>query len=976
MKRRPGTYGVLLVLAAAGAAAQTTGTIEGRATDSAGAPLEGVRLEAVSPSLQGVRGAASDGAGNFHLAALPPGRYVVRASKTGFKSSEKTTTVSLDATQTVDLTLEPAVEESVTVSGTVPLIDFSSTTNGTNYTSAVISSLPVSRNYADIVRANPGVSTDVGQTEGRSIALTIYGATSAENQWIIDGVNTTNVLKGVQGKALNNEFVQEVEVKTGGYQAEYGRALGGVVNVITKSGGNELHGGAFVYYDSSGTTAVQQFRPGDSAITQMRIVDRERYDYGADLGGFLLKDRLWFFAAYDRVTLDDRLSRVAPAPDVPTSARFPLDSAQNLYSGKLTWNIASSTTVVATIFADPSTTSGAAGADPRQGLGIYDVQPPVSLEPSTWYSSRAQGGTDFGVRLQQLFGARALATLQGSYHRDKNSLAAGGGIQYTDLTCAGGTPTQPCAPPPEPPVSGGYGFVSGADDNSSSKRGQVTGTVTAYVGNHEIKAGGDYWDGQSNLYPYGTGEQLVLIRNEYGQTYFEHKFYAVSPDDPAPVAFINPRAQVLDYGLFVQDSWRVSTGLTIDVGLRWDGEDTRDYAGQTVLRLNEQWQPRIGVVWDPWQNGATKIYASAGRFSYALPTLAAAAVFTNYTSLFTYNFDRVSVVQDLNVINHGSIFVAHTGSTGDPVDAGLKASTTDELTVGVERLLTPTLTVGLKGTYRRLNNVIEDRCDLDYSYPENQGSSCALINPGSNAPFASGNTRTCNGYDGDAYQCSAPGPAAPEAQRIYRGIELLARESIGNSLWMQASFVYSSIRGNYDGGVNQSYYGQTNPGVNLDFDYPALWHDAYGILALDRPYQLRFDGYWMTPWKLSVGLSAFVESGSPTNQIGYFNGNYGPVIFLVPRGSVGRLPTLWQTDLTLAYPILVGPATISLQAYLFNIFNKQIAVDRDSVWSLYTPDGYPATIYDPNQEKNNSDYGSVTRRANPRLFRAAVKVTF
>src|SRR5262249_54817843 len=158
-----------------------------------------------------------------------------------------------------------------------------------SYTAKVISSLPVARNYAEIVKSNPGVSTDRGATEGRSLALTIYGATSAENQWIVDGVNTTNVLRGVQGKAINTEFVQEVEVKTGGYQAEYGRALGGVINVITKSGGNEFHGDAFAYYDSTATAAEKQFRPGDTGFGEMRVVDGDRWDYGADIGGFLLK---------------------------------------------------------------------------------------------------------------------------------------------------------------------------------------------------------------------------------------------------------------------------------------------------------------------------------------------------------------------------------------------------------------------------------------------------------------------------------------------------------------------------------------------------------------------------------------------------------------------------------------------------------------------------------------------------------------
>ena len=87
----------------------------------------------------------------------------------------------------------------------------------------------------------------------------------------------------------------------------------------------------------------------------------------------------------------------------------------------------------------------------------------------------------------------------------------------------------------------------------------------------------------------------------------------------------------------------LAPGLTVNLGLRWDGEKTRNYLGETVLRFNDEWQPRIGVVWDPWRDGATKIYASAGRFSYALPTIAAAASFGSFTSVHTYNFDPVSV---------------------------------------------------------------------------------------------------------------------------------------------------------------------------------------------------------------------------------------------------------------------------------------------------------------------------------------------
>ena len=968
----------LLLLIGRAGPGQTTGSIVGRIADQSGAPVAEVLLQATSPSLQGVRTGMSDPEGRFRFAAVPPGLYEVRATRIGFRAAGKPVTVSLDATASIDLVLQLETQEEVVVSGHAPLIDTSSTTTGTNYTSTVVALLPTARNYADIVKANPGVSTDRGATEGRSLALSIYGATSAENQWIIDGVNTTNVFKGVQGKAINNEFVQEVEVKTGGYQAEYGRALGGVINVITKSGGNTFHGDGFVYYDSTGTAAEKEFRPGDSGLADMRVVDGERFDYGFDLGGFLLKDNLWFFGAYNRVSIRSELSRLQSGTYVLAEDRFPLDATSNLYSGKLTWNVANTTTIVGTVFADPSTSSGAAGADPRQGLGAGEVEPPVSLDPSTWFSERSQGGTDFGVRATQLFGSQAIATFQGSYHKDQNALNAPDGIRYEDQTCTGGMPPpgDRCSFPPEPrSITGGYGLVFGVNDHSASQRQQYAGGVTFYAGDHEIKLGGDYQDGRTTALNFFTGGQRVRIRNEYGQLYYAHSFFAAGPEDLTVVPYEQVGAQVLDYGVYLQDSWRASPSLTVNLGLRWDGERTRDYAGQTVLSFNDQWQPRLGVVWDPWGNGETKVYASAGRFAYALPTAAAAQSFGSGASFVTYNFDPVSVTQDPNVFGHEDAR-GGGGAFGTPVDPDARGWYQDELTVGVERALGPTLMVGLKGTYRTLRNVLEDRCDLDDTSPDTDFSPCGLMNPGSSGAISRGDVPTCNGLD-DPYECGIqPGPATPSASRIYRGIELLARKSVGTSLWLQASYVYSSLRGNYDGGVNQSSYGQTWPGINADFDYPQMWHNAYGALALDRPHHFRFDGYWVSPWRITLGLQAFAESGAPLNRLGYFNGLYGTVIYLDPRGSSGRLPILWGTNLSLAYPIAIGPATVTLQAYLFNAFNKQIAVFRNEEWSGMPPEGYPATIYDPDQAQQNDEYGKVLNRSDPRVFRAAVRISF
>ena len=213
------------------------------------------------------------------------------------------------------------------------------------------------------------------------------------------------------------------------------------------------------------------------------------------------------------------------------------------------------------------------------------------------------------------------------------------------------------------------------------------------------------------------------------------------------------------------------------------------------------------------------------------------------------------------------------------------------------------------------------------------------------------------------------------AKRVYKGIEILARESFGQYFWLQASYVYSSLRGNYDGEVNQDT-GQTDPGINADFDYAQFQHNAYGRLYLDRPHQLRLDSYYLTRLGLSVGLQAWLISGAPLDQFGYFNANYGSQIHLVPRGYAGRLPMEWEANLTLAYPLQIGPVTATLQAYLYNLFNNQIRTGQDAVWTGQQQDGYPDTIFDPNQASSNPNYGKITSRQDPRVFRAAIRVSF
>ena len=964
-----------LALWGGAAAAQTTGSITGRAVDTSGGALPGVSVEATSASLQGSRTSITGAYGEYRLSALPPGAYQILASLSGFRKAQATVSVGLDATATLNLVLQPSTAEDIVVHGDLPFVDTTSTMSATNYTSRVISHLGCDRDYASVVSANPAVNVDRGNKQLRSQALAIKGATSAENQWIVDGVNTTDIQRGIQGKAINNEFVQEVEVKTGGYQAEYGRALGGIINVVTKSGGNQFHGDAFFYYDSSSLQADQFFTEKDLTNGAMRIADYDRRDFGADLGGYVLKDSLWFFAAYDRVEFPAQISRVEANDRISTDDRFPLDAVTNLYSGKMTWNIGPISSVVATVFSDPTSNAGAGAADPRLGHGGYVPDPINNPNPTTWYSTRYVGGTDFGLRLTQLLGSSGMLTFQGGRHEDRFDLTAPDLVRTADYSCDFQSPDLPC--PPETPVyeTGGFGLIFGPLDSAISHRQQYRADWTGYAGNHTLKVGGDYQNQTSKMTNSYTGRQLVEIRNDQGVTYYVHNFYAASAEDLTPVANIVVDSRVRDVGAYVQDSWRPGAGWTINVGLRWDGERLGSSQVASYIQT-ARLQPRLGIVWDPWRDGKTRAYAFAGRFSWGLSTDLPGRVLCCSNFAMTFNFDPLDVTPDSNVPGHEEDVRFYGGSvSGEIVDADLKGIYQDELTLGVERAIDPSFTVGLSATYRKLGNSIEDRCDLDGGREETNFQTCGIFNPGSDGALARGRLPWCNGLNDPAYQCFESGPAVPAAKRVYRGIEALARKTVSSSLWIQASYVYSSLRGNYDGAINEKT-GQTDPGINGDFDYAQFLPNSYGRLFLDRPNRFRFDGYYSAPFGLSVGLQFFASSGVPLDRYGYFNWRYGPTVSLVPKGYAGRMPTLWDANLTLSYPVRLGPVTATLQAYAYNLFNNQIPVYQNVNWSVSPPAGYPNTLFDPNQEQTNPNYGKIVGRSDPRLFRAAIRVSF
>ncbi|MGH6629223.1 MAG: carboxypeptidase regulatory-like domain-containing protein, partial [Burkholderiales bacterium] len=231
----------LLLTASLALAATSYGEIRGQVKDATGGVLPGVSVEARGPSLQGTKTATSAGDGTYRIALVPPGDYTVSFALAGFGKVEKKAAVQLDKTVVVEAAMSLATTAAVTVTGAAPVIDATSSGSGMNFTSDVLKGLPLGRGFTSVATKAPGVIQGYGVDSGN---INVQGSTGAENNFIIDGVDVTEIQYGRQGKNAPSEFIQEIEVKAGGFQAEYGHSQGGVLNAITKSGGNAFHGDA------------------------------------------------------------------------------------------------------------------------------------------------------------------------------------------------------------------------------------------------------------------------------------------------------------------------------------------------------------------------------------------------------------------------------------------------------------------------------------------------------------------------------------------------------------------------------------------------------------------------------------------------------------------------------------------------------------------------------------------------------------
>ena len=401
-------------------------------------------------------------------------------------------------------------------------------------------------------------------------------STGAENQYVIDGLNVTGLAAGQERKNLNFDFVDSIEVKTGGLDAEYGRVTGGIVNVVTKSGGNLFHGSAFGF-DSGGGLQSNDDTAADRPQTTTTVgkIDRQ-WDYGGTLGGYFVKDKLWFFGSYTHMFRRDQTTviRDLKAPGAPgLGSDIPADNNTDTFATKVTYKMGASHTIVGSVNGDPGTRDG----------NIFTVAGP----DSTWKGTQDTGGPDATVNYTGVFGSNFVLNAIYGRHSEKSTFDGPGASEALLLD-----QTQ------SPNIRTG-GFPG---TRTTRTRGTSTGSrrpSTSVATRSRAASTGKRTIASSTASRAATAISVYKLVSK-GNIYYRHRYFVndaagfdrSNPATWAPATPLESKPDTLNTAFFARDSWKIASNLTIDGGVRWERQQIRDRNNATVIDLTTNWAPR------------------------------------------------------------------------------------------------------------------------------------------------------------------------------------------------------------------------------------------------------------------------------------------------------------------------------------------------------------------------------------------------
>jgi len=1086
----------------------TVGSLRGIIRDkSTGEPALGATVVATSPALVGEQVVLTDESGQYFLTSIPPGVYTLTIYYENKTFSRGNVLVQLGKEAVINVTVDPKAGapvgtgggETIIITGSAPIIDQGSTKTGVAITDDYTRNIPTGRTFGGVLGSAAGTQDDI-------YGVSISGSTSAENVYVVEGINTTDTGFGGLSTNLPNEFISETEVITGGYNAEFGRATGGIVNVVTKSGSNQFRGSVFGYFTPGGLVASAETieREGGSIDTESNL--DYRYDIGAEVGGPIIKDKLWFHVGFNPGSAKTTLTRIVArqidenqdgVPDINPDTGFTvheevasrdITTSLNTYffTGKINGALNQNNQFQLSAFGNPR--SGDAvylvTRNPSEDTTTIDYEDGAYDVAAKWTSKFNDGKTQvdavvgFHRGFQNQLPKSAAANVPNAQYQYERSL-----YDFAALEEAGGVSIAGCqdnpgdmAVDPYPlirncPVFGyssqGLDFLEERTNDRTSAVLAVTQRVKA-AGYHTFKAGLDFelstYDSKRG-YSGGARMRRATPLASTGQARWQFRELMTivrslnEGEDPADVMLeqgqslcandraicavatdgIEANTESQSIAAFVQDSWQIRPNLTLNAGLRWEqqtGFVAEALQGQIspegevipeeAFKLSNMVAPRIGLIYDPTQEGKSKIFGHWGRFYESVPmdinVRAFGGEITNFTQL---NFNRRTpdaAGYDPNcdvdfsatdpgrnlytVLNQCTDRFAQAllGGGTEFVSPGLKGQYTQELIFGAEYELLPDLTLGMNYIHRTLPVVIEDVStdggnsylitnpgeDLTGEAEKLQAEADRLIMSGDPEQMALGEL-----YASRAAQLAYVGKF-DKPERNYDALQLTARQRATRNSLLQASYTYSRSTGNYPG-LFSTETGQLDPNLTSLYDLPDLMANRFGPMGLDRPHNFKVDGFYLFNFKkagqLTTGLSFRAQSGIAHNALAAHPVYGGGEAYLLPRGAIERSPLTTQTDVHLAYGYQLSKTT-RLEGFvrIFNLFNQQEELDKDEIYT--TDNAIPVVggdvsdlqhvkVQDPatgletdTTVTPNKNFGNLNARQAPQSVQLGFRLTF
>jgi len=928
---------LLLPVTALAQTSRTTGALQGTVTDTQGSPLPGVTVTITSPNLQGSRTEVTDANGKYVIPSLPPGTYRAEYSLSGVKNAVREgIEVHVQQVPAINVSLSLALSESVTVIASQVVVDPTQTASQHVMDEAHLKYTAVgslNRSYQSVLAQAPGVTTGGGNPQ-------VMGANNAQNDWYVDGVNTTDPVTHTFGGNMAFDAIQEITIVTLGKDAEY-KSSGGTVNVITKSGGNGFSGSVdyryndpdFLEQGKETTNAAPVFFGGPPGAESLRFNKTLQTDKSEQpqvtFGGPVMRDKLWFFLGTHR-----------PETSRQAANRFGFQPGLRAFTG---WNTHGKLTY--TPWANQTLT----GKYTDSHALFTHTQDSSFFRPEA-DSQQTQFSRIWGIAYDAVLSSKWLGNVQVA-HRP-GSLASF--PLSNDITTVG-------------IIDNATSIRSANFTNNQGRtsfRNEVIASTTYYMekfGTNALKFGVNFDHNEFTSFNNATGDPFTVSDFDaarFCNPDFTYRLGGVDLHLPAGVkcsavmninvsttvpkritmGIINPESTVEadTQSFYIQDEWRPIPRLTTRVGLRYDRTQWENFGTAQVPDF-ELWQPRVGLAYDVFNNANTVIHAYGGKVAdenqLTLPSFGVPQPFVS----LRFNF---------NATTNQYVFSPVAGILqvfGGLYDQEVKPSFSNQYSLGVTQRVFKNTSVGLSYEKRTQHGLFEDYCGtLD------EPLDCTMTNH--------------------------PGPAdTPQALRSdYRGYILRVESRPTNWLDMTFSWTHSKSRGSTESTQNQ----------NTSFDtYPENFRYTYGYLSDDASDRVKLNGYARLPWAFTFGTSWRWDTGQ-TWSVSRTHPLAGGTEFLEPRGS-RRFPHFNQLDMQLQKDFQVSNFRFGLIGSVINVLNSETPIGingNPGTFAIEDPNNPGHLFIDPNQQTGanrlSRTFSQYTSFQRPRRFEAGVRFEF